>query len=127
MATGISEYYANKLLEHALGKTEFTMPTIMYLAAFDGDPLDAGSEIATGAYARQQMTISAAAGAIASNGADITFPEATGDWGTVSHLGVFYQLTEGTVSFAGTMDTAKAIATSDQLKVSSGNFGVQFS
>jgi len=127
MPTGISEYYANKLIDHALGKTEFPLPTIMFLACFDGDPLGAGSEIATGGYARQLMTQgTAAAGAIASNASDILFPEATGDQGTISHLGLFYQVSAGTVAFAGTMTTAKAIATSDQLKVAAGNFGVQY-
>ena len=126
MATGISEYYANKMLDHMLGKTSFTMPTVMYMSAYNGDPLGAGSEIATGAYARVLMTISAATNFIASNGADILFAEATGDWGTVSHLAVNPEAAGGTAMFAATLNTAKAIATNDQLKIASGNFGVQY-
>lgn len=127
MATGISTYLANKLLEHALGKTEYTMPTVIYCAAFVGDPGGAGSEVSGGGYARQQVTIDAATAAAASNSQDILFPEATADWGTIDYLCLFDAASSGNTMFYGALSTAKAIGTSDQLKIAAGNFDLSFS
>ena len=83
------------ILDHIVGKTSFTMPTTVAVALCTADPTDAGtgascSECAnTNAYARKDTVggdwNAAAAGATA-NANDLTFPEATGSWGEVTHF-----------------------------------------
>lgn len=51
----ISDYLSNKLLDHSLGKTSFTMPTT-YISLHTADPGKTGAnEVAGGSYARQQV------------------------------------------------------------------------
>jgi hypothetical protein len=50
-----------------------------------------------------------------SYGAVVTFNQATGGWGTVTHFGLFSvaTLSTGLVRFWGTLDQSKAVQTSD--------------
>lgn len=97
----LTKYAAKKWLDHVLGKAAFTAPTLCYLGMFSADPTSDGSltdEIATGAYARQN--ISGVMGAtelgtgIASNGDAVTFPSPTASYG-VTYFGVLDALTTG--------------------------------
>jgi len=87
--SALSDYLENKLLDHALGTAAYTMPTV-YVALYTSDPTDAdtGTEVSGGGYARQTVTFNAASGGSASNAGDITFPQATADWGTITHIGL---------------------------------------
>src|SRR5688572_15936538 len=91
MADNLTNFAENKLLDHILGKTSYTMPTT-YVGLFTAAPGEAGggTEVSGGSYARQalQPTTAAASGA-ADNSADVTFPAASADWGTVTHVGIF--------------------------------------
>ena len=120
MAGSLSDYAENKCLEHIVGKTAFTMPTL-YLAASTTDPLDSGSGIteptAMG-YARVQTAGSdwgtAASGSI-TNAAEITFPTASGTWGTMAYGAGFDALTGGNMLCHADYDTSRAIASGDVL------------
>src|SRR3990167_384587 len=95
-----SNYLENKVLDHIVGKTSYTMPTV-YVAASTADPTDAGTDIAEpvgGAYARvatSGATWAAAAAGATANGVAITFPAATGSWGTIAYFALFDALTGG--------------------------------
>lgn len=94
---GLSNYLAQALLNHIVGKTAYTMPT-PYIGLFTAVGTDAGTgftEVSGGGYARQ-----AASGAVwnASSGSDpstitnasvITFPTSTAAWGTILAFGLF--------------------------------------
>jgi len=119
MAGSLSDYAENKILEHIVGKTAWPMPTF-YLAASTTDPLDSGSGItepvAMG-YARvatSGATWGNAAGSI-TNAAEITFPTATGTWGTMTHGGGFDAATAGNFLCHANFDVARAIASGDAL------------
>lgn len=120
----LSDYAENALLDHVLGKTAFAKPAV-YLALFTADPGEAsgGTEVSGGAYARQRLdpdTAAASAGSAASN-ADKTFPVATADWGTVTHVALFDALSGGNRLWHGALTTSKVIATGDQFKFNSGD------
>lgn len=94
MAGSLSDYAENKVAEHLVGKTAFTMPTI-YVALLTAAPNESASgdeinEVADAySYARVATAggdwSSAVAGAI-SNSSAITFPQASGgSWGTITH------------------------------------------
>jgi hypothetical protein len=111
-----SDYAENKILDHITGKTSFTMPTA-YVALSTADPLDTGAGIAEpvgNGYARVATTGAtwdvAASGATA-NAAAITFPTASGSWGTISHFALFDAATVGNMLAHGTLTTPQEITT----------------
>lgn len=124
-----SNYLEVELLDHVVGKTSYAMPTV-YIAASTADPTDAGSGIAEpvgGAYARVATSgatwAAAAAGAI-SNAAAITFPEATGSWGTITHFAAYDALTGGNFLFHGALTVSRAITTGDTLQFPIGDLDI---
>jgi hypothetical protein len=76
-----------------------------------------------GAYARQAVTFAAAANGATSNSADVTFPTATGSWGTVTHVAVVTSGTYGggSVIWVGPLTASKAVGSGDQIRVPAGS------
>ena len=121
-----SNYLENKVLDHVLRNTSYTSPTTVYVGLFLSDPTDAGSgtECTGSAYARQTLSVTTASGGIVTSSADVTFPQATGSWGTITHLGLLDALTSGTLLMHTPLTTSKTIDNGDILKISSGNLTV---
>jgi hypothetical protein len=94
----LSDYAENKLLDHLLGTASFTMPTQVYAALYTTATDDAtgGTEVTNaGAYARMAVDFAAAAAGAANPTADVTFPEANANWGTVTHIALTDSATHG--------------------------------
>ena len=99
---GISTYLANKLLDHQVGKTTFTMPTVR-VGLSRTTPTAAGTNVTEpsfGGYARvttSGATWNAAASGSITNAQAITFPTATADWVAGANLthAVFYDAASG--------------------------------
>ena len=93
------------------------LTTTCYVSLHTADPGDTGgSEISGNGYARQGPTTFANAGSnptVASNSAIITYPAATGAWGTITHFGTWDALTAGNFRGAGAVTTAKAVNSGD--------------
>ena len=96
----LSNYAELELLDH-LANAAYSSVATLYVALCTADPTDAGtgasmSEVAnTNSYARAAITFAAAANrAIAQTGA-VTFPQATGAWGTVTHWAIVDSATHG--------------------------------
>lgn len=113
-----SDYSENKLLDHVLGKTSFTMPATVYLALCTAVPTDAstGSTITeanyTG-YARKQVAaadLNAAASGSSSNANAITFANCTAGSSTIIGWALCDALTVGNVLCWGTA-TSTVIST----------------
>lgn len=119
----LSDYLENKLLDHVLRNTSFTSPTTVYVGLFTADPTDAGSgtEVSGGSYARQILSVTTATGGIVTSSADVTFPQATGSWGTISHIGLLDALSSGNLLMHTPLTTSRAIESGDILKISTGN------
>jgi hypothetical protein len=121
-----SNYLENKVLDHVLRYTSYASPTTVYVGLFLSDPTDAGSgtECTGSAYARQSLSVTTASGGIVTSSADVTFPQATGSWGTITHLGILDALTSGNLLMHTPLTTSKTIDNGDILKISSGNLTV---
>ena len=123
-----SDFLENKILDHVLSNTAYTSPTTVYVALHTADPTDAGTgaEVSTSgtAYARQSASFGAASSGSASTDATITFPTATGNYGTVTHIGIWDASSAGNLLFHGAVTTSKTIETGDQFQISSGNLTV---
>ena len=121
-----TNYLEAKLLDHVLKNTTYNSPSTVYAGLFTAAPNDAGggTEVSGGSYARQSMSFSAASGGATTTDTDITFPQATADWGTVVAVGIHDALTSGNLLMYTDLTTSKAIATGDILKISSGSLTV---
>lgn len=120
----IVDYAENKILDHMVGKTSWTMPTT-WLALYTTTPVDAGTggvEVSGGAYARVATAglWNAASGGSISNSADIVFPTATASWGTVVGVALLDAATVGNMIIAGALTASKTVGNGDVFKFLAG-------
>lgn len=117
-----SNYLENSLLNAILRNTSYTSPTTCYVGLYSSDPTDAnsGTECTGGAYARIAVSFNAPSGGVCTNSADVTFSQATDNWGTISHIGILDAVTSGNLLFHTILNSSKAIGTGDQFKISAG-------
>lgn len=136
-----SNYLENKILDHVLkfgngtvtvgSGSGYAPPATLYLALYTASPGEAGShanEVSTTstAYARQSVTFATAASGASATNATVTFPTATANFGTITHVAVVDGATAaaGNVLFYGAVTTSKTIETGDTFQVSSGNLTI---
>jgi len=93
------------------------LTTTSYVSLHTADPGDTGAnEVSGAAYARVGPIAFANAGnnpTVASNSAIVTFPAATGSWGTVAYFGVWTALSGGKFRGSGALATPKAVGNGD--------------
>ena len=129
-----SNYLELKILDHILGDGAYESPTA-YIALCTADPTDAGtgadmSEVAdAGSYARITTDADNWAAATAGSKANaeaLTFPEATGAWGTVTHFAIVDSGThgEGNLLVSGALTASKAIASGDTPRFAIGDLTI---
>ena len=123
-----TNYLENKILDHILGRVTYTAPDTVYigLAAEVSDDGSISGEPTGASYARVAVTnnatnFPAASNGSKSNGTDIVFNEATGDWGTVNYAFIADADTGGNVLLYGGLTTPKTINSGDIVKFSTGN------
>ena len=121
-----SNFLEDALINATLRNTTYTSPATVYVSLYTTDPTDAdsGTEVSGGSYARTAVTFDAPSNGVTQNSADVTFPTATGSWGTVSHIGVHDASTSGNLLFHTALDTAKTIDSGDIFKIETGNLTV---
>jgi len=126
---GFSDYWENKILDHIFGKGSYTPPTI-YVGLSTADPIDDGSGLAEpigNAYARAQTSASdwnASSNGSLDNGSDITFSQATGSWGTITHFTLFDAATAGNMLAHGALSQSKSIGESDTARFEAGDLDI---
>jgi hypothetical protein len=122
----MSNYLENALINATLRNTSFTSPSTVYISLHTADPTDAGTgtEVSGGSYARQSATFAAPSNGASASNADVTFPQATGNWGTIGWIGIWDSLTTGNLLYHTALDASKAIDTGDIFKIASGSLTV---
>lgn len=127
MPANISNYAELKILEHAVGKTAWNIPSC-YVALYTVAPGEAGggTEVPTSGtgYARQQVL--PAGWATAANGAittatNIDFPQASADWNTIVALALLDALTGGNPIWYGPLAVNKTVTTGDIFRIPAGS------
>lgn len=124
---GFSNYLENKILEHIVGKTAYVMPAGVYVALFTSltdAEAGTGTEVAGNGYARTQATFGAAVNGAITNSVDITFPNSTGNWGTVGFVGIYDAATGGNYLTGGALQVAKTVASGDSFKIAVGSLSL---
>lgn len=121
-----SNYLENKLLDHVLRNVSYTSPSTVYVGLYTSDPTDAntGTEVSGGSYARQSISVTTASGGIVTSSADVTFPQATASWGTITHLGLSDAITSGNLLMHSSVTTSKSVDSGDVVKINTGSLTV---
>ena len=102
-----------------------TRPTTWYVGLFTDDPTEtgAGTEITGNSYARTVVAFTISGNAATNTGA-VEFPEATGSWGTITHIGVMTASTAGTMIVHAALSASKAIASGDVFRINAGDLDI---
>lgn len=130
----LTNYGENALLGH-LFASAYTPVATLYLALCTADPTDAATgasmnEVAnSGSYARTAITLGAASSRRVTQSGGVTFPTATGSWGTSTHWAIVDTNTygSGNVLAHGAWGTGKSIVTGNTPSVASGEVYVEIS
>ena len=127
-----SQYLRRKLVDHALGTTEFTMPTTVYVSAYQGDPFSSGTEIDDDThteYERQACTFAAAdTNGDAASDEDVTWAQAVAAWSTsgspIDYAGLHDAATGGNLLARVPLNPSKVIGVGDTLTIPTGDLHV---
>ena len=120
-----SNYLETEVLDHVFGGNAYTAPTTLYVALFTTDNTDTGggTEVSGGAYARQSAAFTVS-GNTATTSADIEFPTATANYGTVIAVAVMDASTGGNqLAYAG-LSSDKTIETGDVFRIPAGDLDI---
>jgi len=120
-----SNYLETEVLDHVFGGNAYTAPSTLYLALFTTDNTDSGggTEVSGGAYARQSVAFTVS-GNTATTSADVEFPTATANYGTVVAVAVMDASTGGNqLAYAG-LSSDKTIETGDVFRVPAGDLDI---
>lgn len=105
----LTNYMAHKIIDHMLRGQAFTPPSTVYLALFASpseEDLTAGTltdELSGGGYIRKAVSLSAAAGRITTNTANVNFDNATLDWSPITHVALADSVSGGNLLLWGAL------------------------
>jgi hypothetical protein len=96
-----------------------------YVGLYTAAPSDSGggTEVSGGSYARKSTAAAdweAASGGATQNANAITFVTPTGNWGTVTHFGIFDAATAGNLLYWGALASQKTIDSGDTASFAAG-------
>lgn len=130
--SALSDYLENALINHIFRNTDFTRPANIYVALYTAAPGDSGggTEVSGGSYARVAIATgassawNAASGGATANTGVATFPTATANWGTVTHIGLLDASTAGNLLFHGALTASKVVNSGDIFRINAGDLDV---
>ena len=117
-----TNYLETQLLNHVLRAAPYSGPSTVYAALFTAAPGEAGggTEVSGGAYARQPVTFSAPAPDSVANTADVNFPVATANWGTVVAFAIMDAASSGNMLYFANLTASRTVLTNDQFRFPAG-------
>ena len=124
-----ADYWENEILDHLFGKGSY-MPPVIYVGLSTTDPTDDASGLAEpsgNSYARVATSgadWNTASGGTIDNANDISFPQASGSWGTLTHFALFDAASGGNMLAHGALSISKTISSGDTAKFSAGDLDV---
>ncbi len=132
MAGSLSDFGEKEVLDHVLSSS-YSRPANLWLALTTVDPTDAATsasltEPGSGSYARTACdgaSFAAAASRSIATNVTITFPTATGSWGTISHWAIADVASgAGNVLAHGDFTTPKAVISGQTARVLAGELTI---
>ena len=116
-------YFLNLVAGNVFGsKKSPAIPANYYIGVSKTNPASSVSEPSGGAYARMQLTgLGAPSNGVVTNPADISFPESTAVWGTVTHFVIYDAATGGNLLMHGALTSARSVEANTILTIRSGS------
>ena len=130
--TALSSFAEVKVLDLLFRNTAYTAPNA-YLGLFTSDPTDSasGTEVSGNNYARVQIDNKMAAATTGSDNSsitsnsNITFAATSGgDFGTITHIGIFDAASSGNLLAHGALTASKVISDGDTFQINSGSLTI---
>lgn len=121
-----SDVLEGELLDHFFDIGAYSAPTI-YIGLSTADPGDDASGLAEpsgNGYARQACAAWTRTTSTVDNDAAITFPEATGSWGTISHACIFDAVSGGNLLISFALDSPLAVSSGEVARFAAGELNV---
>jgi hypothetical protein len=125
-----TNFLENELLDHLLqkGTADYTSPANLYIGLFTAvADAEAGTvtEVSGNDYARTSVSFNTASGGSSTNDGDVTFPAANGgDWGTITHIGLYDASTAGNLLIVGSLSASKTVSDGDIFQISDTNLTI---
>ncbi len=91
MRGALTTFWADEIYDHTFRNLAAPAIVTIFVGLFTAAPGEGGggTEVSVGAYARQSVAFTAPTAGAGDNSADVTFPVATANWGTVTHWALF--------------------------------------
>mgnify|MGYP001209588335 CR=1 FL=1 len=130
MSDALTDTFEDRVLNWLLTTNSVTRPTTWYVGLFASGnaPTDStsGTELSGSNYSRVQVTfsVSGTSPTTATNTATLTFPTASGSWGSVTTAGIFDASSSGNLIAYANLSNAKTIEANDILQIASGQLDV---
>jgi len=123
-----TDTFETRVLTWVFTASSATRPTAWFVALYTAAPNDTGggTEVSGGGYVRKAATFTVS-GDTASNSGAIEYPTATGNYGTVSHVGIFDASSGGNLIAYAALTVSKTISTGDVLRIPAGDLDVTLS
>ena len=123
---GLSEYLRHVFLNAAFRDTAYTSPTSVWIALFDGDPDNGGTEVSGTDYSRESASFNAPSGGKVTNSAKVDFGTAgTGGWGDITHAAVYDDNTAGNLLGSAALASAKNVSEGDAFEIPAGEIEIE--
>jgi len=124
----MSDFLENALINHVFRNTTYAQAGTLYLALYSSDPTDAdtGTELSGSGYARQELHFVAPSNGGTSNDADVTFPAATADWVTITHVGVRDASTGGNLIMHQQLTNSVDVLSGNNFRIPAGQLTLTF-
>jgi len=123
--SALSDYAEKLVLDWLMTTGAATRPTAWFVALYTAAPSDSGggTEVTGSGYSRKSVTFNAAStpGGTTSNSNIVSWTAAGGNYGTVTHVGIFDASTGGNLLWQGGLSTSKTVNDGDTIQFSAGN------
>mgnify|MGYP001617027087 CR=1 FL=1 len=130
-----SDYLEGEIIKHIFRTGSFTKPSVLAIALCTAAPVDADTgaltskEVSGGGYLRQALNpldanwTAPGVGGLTDNASIITFPTATANWGTVTHVAICDNQTvgAGNLLLHGALTASKVVNTNDIFRFNIGD------
>jgi len=121
----LSDYAEKLLLDFLMGGAAASAPSSRHVALYTAAPSDSGggTEVSGNGYARQAATWDAAtSGAGVTANADAqSFTASGGNWGSITHVGIFDASSGGNLLWHGELTTARTVNDGDTITFAIGS------
>ncbi len=129
-----TNYFENLIMNHVFGGAGTLAQATWYIGLLTAAPSDAGggTECTGGAYARKATTNNTTNFPTTTTGAkslgvSAAFDEATNNWGTISHWGLYDAASGGNLCCHGALVTPTIINQGDVARIAAGSGGMLLS